>query len=293
MQSMLKRSEIQIRDPFVVPVQAERAYYLFGTTDKNCWTADGQHGFDCYRTTDLEHFEGPFPAFRPDAAFWGTQNFWAPEVHRFGGRWYMFASFKAPGACRGTQILAADQITGPYHPHSIGPVTPRHWECLDGTLFVDEREDPWIVFCHEWVQTRVGTVDAIRLSRDLRRPAGEPVPLFSAKDARWISDRMTRKEIVTDGPFFHRCRDGTLLLLWSSFVSTGYAIAAARSQSGKLLGPWVHDAPPVFDRDGGHGMVFRTFTGRLMLSIHTPNDTPNERPIFVPIREQDGGLVKV
>jgi len=293
---MLKRSDVHIRDPFVVPVPAEKAYYVFGTTVEACWGGPGEparHGFDWYRTTDLESFEGPFPAFRPDAQFWGTHHFWAPEVHRLGGRWYMTASFKANGACRGTQILAADRITGPYRPHSYGPVTPRNWECLDGTLFVDEKEDPWLVFCHEWVQTKIGTIDAIRLARDLRRPAGEPATLFSARDARWISDRMQRKELVTDGPFLYRGQGGMLMLLWSSFLPTGYAIAAARSRTGKLMGPWIHDTPPVFDQDGGHGMIFRTFAGRLTLSIHSPNETPKERPLFIALREQDGQLVKV
>ena len=49
----------------------------------------------------------------------------------------MFASFKAAGVCRGTQILVADHPKGPFVPHSDGPVTPRDWECLDGTLYVD------------------------------------------------------------------------------------------------------------------------------------------------------------
>jgi hypothetical protein len=37
-------------------------------------------------------------------------------------------------------------------------------------------------------------------------------------------------------------------------------------------------------------MVFHTFAGELRLAIHTPNDSPNERPIFIPVTEQDGRL---
>jgi hypothetical protein len=204
----------------------------------------------------------------------------------------MFASFKADGVCRGTQILVADQITGPYRPHSDGAATPRDWECLDGTLFVDEVGDPWMVFCHEWVQIQYGTIAAVRLSRDLKRAVGEPVTLFCAKDAQWLVDREKAKSIVTDGPSLHRMSDGKLLMLWSSHLPSGYAIGVALSESGKLQGPWRHDLPPLFDRDGGHGMVFRTFDGRLMLTIHTPNNTPMERPIFVELKEQGGRLVK-
>jgi len=42
---------------------------------------------------------------------------------------------------------------------------------------------------------------------------------------------------------------------------------------------------------GGHGMPFRTFAGELTLTIHIPNGTPNEQPIFLPVREDAGKLI--
>lgn len=103
----MKLSEIQIRDPFVLPVRARGEYFLFGSTDKNVWNGPGV-GFDCYRSRDLKNWDGPIPAFRPRKDFWGTTQFWAPEVHEFNGRYFMFATFKTDGHCRGTQILAAN-----------------------------------------------------------------------------------------------------------------------------------------------------------------------------------------
>ena len=41
----MRLTDIQIRDPFVLPIAATQTYYLFGTTDKNCWTGPGV-GFD-------------------------------------------------------------------------------------------------------------------------------------------------------------------------------------------------------------------------------------------------------
>ena len=38
----MKTEEIQIRDPFVFPEPKEGVYYLFGTTDKNCWSGSGE-----------------------------------------------------------------------------------------------------------------------------------------------------------------------------------------------------------------------------------------------------------
>jgi arabinan endo-1,5-alpha-L-arabinosidase len=168
---MITKENIQIRDPFVLPLIGEGNYYLYGSTDKDIWKGRAT-GFDVYHSKDLEHWEGPFPAFRPPADFWSDTNYWAPEVHEYKGKFYMFATFKAEGVCRGTQILAADNPLGPFIPHSDGPVTPRDWECLDGTFFIDKHDIPWMVFCHEWVQISDGTVCAIQLSENLDKAIG-------------------------------------------------------------------------------------------------------------------------
>lgn len=286
--AMLAKEQIQIRDPYVLRKDDEGVYYLFGSTDPDIWKSRGI-GFDVYKSRDLAAWEGPFPAFRPAPDFWAEKNFWAPEVHAYRGKYYMFATFKADGVCRGTQVLAADHPLGPFRPHSDGPVTPRHWECLDGTLFVDDEGMPWIIFCHEWVQIQNGTICAMRLSEKLDRAAGEPIELFAAGDAPW-ADPIRGGNYVTDGPFVHRCGSGELLLLWSSFDDGLYAQGVARSASGGILGPWEQEREPIFRSDGGHGMIFRTFEGELMLALHTPNNTPDERPVFIPLEERDGRL---
>lgn len=280
------KSEIQIRDPYVVLIDGK--YYLYGTTDVNCWSTPAL-GFDAYVSDDLEHFDGPFPIFRPAPGFWSDRNYWAPEMHVYRGEYYLFASFKAEGVCRGTQILKSASPLGPFTPWSDGPVTPRNWECLDGTLHVDATGKPWMVFCHEWVQIQDGTICAIPLTEDLKAAAGEAVTLFKASDAPW--NKQDSDTHVTDGPFMYRTKDGVLLMLWSTFGVHGYAIGYARSE-GDILGPWVQMDTAVFDRDGGHGMLFTDKAGQLRLSIHSPNDTPNERPLFLPVRDVGDCLVR-
>jgi len=299
----MKTFDIQIRDPYILPVHP--SYYLFGTTDLDCWKGPGQ-GFNCFRSSDLENWEGPFPAFRPAEGFWGTTNFWAPEAHVYQGRYYLLATFKAPNRFRGTQILMAGQPEGPYWPISDGPITPPGWECLDGTLYVDSNGQPWIVFCHEWIQVHDGGMFALPLSKDLTRSAGRPVFLFTASEASW-STNMFHPRLnpegsntvtippfpchVTDGPFLHTTADGNLLMLWSSHGKEGYAMGLARSASGLVTGPWVQQDNPLWGKDGGHGMIFCDFNGQLYMTLHTPNDSPNERARFVPVREENGLLV--
>jgi hypothetical protein len=77
-------------------------------------------------------------------------------------------------------------------------------------------------------------------------------------------------------------------MLWSSFDrERRYCVGAAKSLSGNILGPWQHSLKPIFSDDGGHGMLFRTFEGDLMLSIHTPNSRDNERPLFIRVDEEE------
>lgn len=278
---MLKNCDINIRDPFVLVHNGK--YYLYGSRGPETW--GHCTGFDVYTGTDLENWEGPYEVFTPPAGFWSDRNFWAPEVHEYQGSFYMFASFKSEDQCRGTQILKADRPEGPFRLHSDGPVTPRDWECLDGTFFVEEDGQPYMVFCHEWLQVTDGTMCAMPLEKELTKAAGEPVVLFYGSDPKWA--RKDADSYVTDGPFLHRCHNGDLLMIWSSLAGA-YVEAVAKSESGTVLGPWEQQTQLLFEKDGGHGMIFLDLEGRLRLVLHTPNDTLKERPVFYELEEKDG-----
>lgn len=291
--AQMKKTDIQIRDPFILPCKDEQTYYLFGTTDKSCWGKGT--GFDCYRSKDLIEWEGPIEAFRPSESFWATENFWAPEVHFFRGKYYMFATFKAPNRYRGTQILVSDKPEGPYKPFTDGPITPKHWECLDGTFHVDENGRPWIIFCHEWVQIHNGAMYAMPLTDDLTEAAGKPVFLFNASDAAWVTPLKVGNEFrfpcyVTDGPYIIKLSTGKMGMLWSSDSKNGYAMGLAWSESDTIVGPWYQEKEPIWGKDGGHGMIFESFDGKKYLTLHMPNTTPNERPFFFEVKENHGTL---
>lgn len=271
-------SDIHIRDPFVLP--DGEAYYLYGTRGATCWgEADG---FDVYISRDLTDWDGPFPVFTRPEGFWADRNFWAPEVHFHQDAYYLFASFKGPDRHRGTQILTAGHPAGPFHVHSDGPVTPGEWDCLDGTLYV-ENGQPYMVFCHEWTQVHDGEICAMPLTTDLRCAAGGPVVLFRASQPEWAVKGA--QDYVTDGPFLHRTAAGELLMLWSSSRNGVYCQAVSYSLSGKILGPWAHNPVPLPMEDGGHGMTFRTYDGRLLFVCHQPNQGPLERPVWMELQE--------
>ncbi|MFJ2620948.1 glycoside hydrolase family 43 protein [Glutamicibacter sp. NPDC087344] len=302
-----KLSEIRIRDPFIFePVPNN--YLLFGTTDANVWGGPAT-GFDCYTSTDLESWTGPYPAFRPADGFWSESQFWAPEIHEYDGTFFLIATFLDTSTkVRGVAILNSDQATGPYLPWSDGPVTPRDTPCLDGTLFVDDQGVPWLVYSRGAEAGGAGKpavsdgqMYALQLSTDLREAAGTPQLLFLASSAPWSRPLkfpegieppaelgLAKNPLFTDGPSLTRAPDGSLVMFWSSFGEEGYAIGVATSPTGDVLGPWEQSSTALWARNGGHGMLLDTTRGEQFLVFHAPNDSPHERTQLIPIAFQQG-----
>ncbi|MCR5795564.1 MAG: glycoside hydrolase family 43 protein [Solobacterium sp.] len=278
----MKLNDIHIRDPFIL--NDEGVYYLYGTRGPTCWGE--QDGIDGYVSEDLENWEGPFEVFHRPEGFWGDRCYWAPEVHVYKGAYYMFATFaNSVINKKGTMILRADRPLGPYQIHSEGKITPEEWNCLDGTLYISKTGVLYMVFCHEWLDLVDGEMCYVQLSEDLKRAVSAPVTMFKASYAKpWVRPEPKMKTgdfFITDGPFMYRKKDGGLLMLWASYGEKGYAEALARSDSGEIDGNWTIDPQPLFDSDGGHGMIFADREGKEYLVLHQPNDTPNERPVLL------------
>ncbi len=278
----MKLTDINIRDPFILPYKNK--YYLYGSRVAilNCSSVSShQVGFDVYISEDLEEWSTPKEIFSKTSDFWATKQFWAPEVHSYNGKFYMFASFKSENRHRGTQILVSDTPDGRFKPLSDFPITPEDWECLDGTLYFEDGI-PYMVFCHEWTQVGDGEVCGVRLTKDLKNAEGKPFLMWKATDAEWVKGINGGKGYVTDGPYLFKTNNGKLISLWSSFNKDGnYTVGSACSDTGKIGGRWVVGDKLLFDGDGGHAMLFKTFDSKLKMVLHSPNKSKPERPIIV------------
>ena len=280
----MKTEEINIRDPFILV--HEGRYYLYGTRSETCWTeADG---FDCYTSSDLEEWEGPFEVFHRPEGFPMDRNYWAPECYEIDGRFYFLTTFGAEDKKKGAYLLAADEPMGPFVPYS-DCLTPADWTCIDGTLYRRDGHN-YLVFSHSFEDGALdGDMCMVELSADLKRAVTEPVVLFSAGEATWAKPVPFAKAefgidgdvYFTDGPFLVDREDGALRMYWSSWSERGYAVGEAVSESGDILGPWRQVEKPFFPADGGHGMAFRRLDGKLVYTLHYPNEKYKEHPIFV------------
>lgn len=290
---MITQQDINIRDPFVFPLP-DGTYLLTGTMRP----PDGRPGVFAYPTKDLKQYGEPVRLFDPPEDFWGDRDFWAPEIHFWRGRYYLFCSFRSQSHRRATQVLEAESPFGPYHP--LGrPHTPELWHCLDGTLYIDPDGDPWMVYVREFVQMVDGEMYAQRLSHDFSVLIGEPKKLFSATWAPWC---VTNDEggmpfdtpggYITDGPFLFRLSSGRLGMLWSSFCKTGYCQAVCWSHSGTVLGPWAQENVPLYECNSGHGMLFDTHDGQKVLSLHNHNSGFGiSNPVYLKVGERDDRLI--
>ncbi len=281
----MKKEQINIRDPFVV--YENDTYYLFGTRAKDFGKKTG--GFDLYTSADLENWSEPIPCFDSEKYALNSDANWAPEVHKYKGKYYMFATFRQQNGLRGTYSLVSDSIKGPFIPNSKCALTPNEWECLDGTLYVDESGVPYLVFCHEHTQIIDGTICYAKLSENLDSLASDVTELFCASSCKPVGP-MQNNHYITDGPFMYRSKTGELFMIWSSFIKGNYAELIVKFKNGTLSTEFEH-LEPLLDNDGGHGMIFSDGKNTYF-TYHTPNQIMCEHPEFCLI-EDFGDYIKI
>lgn len=270
----MKKSDINIRDPFVLAEGGK--FYMYGTRAKDFGTRVG--GVDVYISSDLEDWSEPYEVLDSEKHGLNRDVNWAPEVHKYKDKYYMFVTFTMENDNRGTYILRADSPMGPFVPHSDGAVTPKEWMSLDGTLYISKDGKPYIVFCHEHVQILDGTICYAELTEDLKAIKGEITTLFSASSPSWADEFEEGKHFITDGPFLYRTKGDELLMIWSTFIKGQYSECLVRFKDRDLNENFEHLEPLIKD-DGGHGMIFSS-GDELYLTFHTPNQTLYERPDF-------------
>lgn len=275
-------------DPFILADEATRTYYMTGS------------GGVLWKSSDLRNWQGPFSYIEIDTSSWMGPNpmIWAPEFHHYNGKYYCITTFTnaniivdtVPERCdvlrRGTHILIADKAEGPYRPMNDDVYLKEEWSTLDGSLW-EEDGIPYLVYNHDWMQLVDGEIRYVPLAADLSGIAGEPEILFAASEAPWPREMQSIGELtfgmslggyVSDGPFLFRTDTGRLGMLWSSWSNYRYAQGVAYSVSGRLEGPWIHQEEPLLDQNTGHGMLFQTFEGKTLLSLHAQSLEENSGP---------------
>ena len=278
---------VQVRDPYIL--EYDGVYYMYGSHLV-------KDGYGCVYSTDLNTWSEPVKVYAPEGKCDGFEDWWAPECHFYEDAFYLFASYRSASSGKhGTAVFRASDPLGPFEIISDGHVTPKDHDSIDGTLYVDDSGQPWMVYVDEWTtgEGGIGNMMAAKLSDDLTAFVSEPILLFRATEGRHGA------AFVTDGPFLYRTKNGRLLMLWSNFDKNGYCVLVAFSSNGEVDGTWRQQPGTLYTKtkrhaDGGHGMLFTMPDGALTLSIHSPNYSSEDDPttaVFVPVDDIGDTLV--
>ncbi|MBO7503793.1 MAG: family 43 glycosylhydrolase [Clostridia bacterium] len=263
--------KLYCRDPFIL--LAGEDYFLYRTAR--------ERGVEALVSRDLENWSDPIPVYKTATDHPGsTHFFWAPEVHYYKGMFYLITSVHHEALGRHTiSVYRSASPLGPFEDIAGYCISPKNWDCIDGTLYIDSEGTPWMIFVHEWISTpdKIGLMAVAKLSDDLSHFVSEPVDIFRADDPVWTDNG------VTDAPFMAVLDSGRLIMTWSNFLpgsmGGGYTVDLAYSESGSVTGPWKHADMPIYCRglkpdfiyEGGHGMLFYDKEGRLRITFHAPN----------------------
>jgi beta-xylosidase len=271
---------ITMGDPFILV--HDRGFFLYGTTAVN-------EGFKCWSSTNLVDWTSHGFAYHKTNNSWGGKTFWAPEVVAYHGRFYMvFSCQPATNITFSARIGLAisDRPEGPFEDLHV-PLFDPGWSCIDGHLFIDSDDTPYLFFDKVGVlQTPgksflSGVVYGVKLKPDLSGIDGEPV-LCSQAGQPWEMPGNGRSR-CNEGSFVFKQAD-TYYLTYSAnhYAEPFYGIGYATARS--PLGPWtkspdnplVSQHPDIGVSGPGHNCVIRSPDGReLFMVYHTHADPGN------------------
>lgn len=244
-------------DPSVIRVGKD--YWATATSSE--WSPQ----FPILHSRDLVNWEvvGSVFSKRPD---WAVGNFWAPEITKHNGRYYIYYVARKRGGPLSVAVATADKPQGPYTDH--GPLVSQAMGSIDPVIFKDEKNDLYLIWKEDGNSQRKPCVLwAQRLDEAGTKLLGEPKELFR-NDVSW-------EGAVIEGPFIVHKNDYFYLFYSGNGccgMNCNYALGVARAKS--LLGPWEKNpANPILAGNNewkcpGHGSIVEDEKGRYWLMYH-------------------------
>lgn len=288
--------ELHIRDPYILVNNG--TYYLYRAI-----ITEKPEKVVVYTSNDLKNWSNEKNIYTLCTNTWKSEDIWAPEVHEYCGKFYIFLSIKGKSGLRGTEISVCDTPDGVFTPITNRPATPLDKCCIDGTLFVDG-EIPYIVYSRNWPNNYIKDKDAYigqiwgqRLSKDLKNPIGEAFLIFNSDESPYSAKLPSRefwggKNLVrygSDGPFITKLSNGKLFMIWSPYCAGNYVVLGAVAND--IHGPWKHIDKPLFNENGGHAMLFTALDGQRKICLHCPEEYMKERALILDVEEKNDELI--
>lgn len=263
--SVQQKSAMLLGDPYIL--NNNGAYYLYGTSAND--------GIEVYKSTDLKVWNGPCGATDGLALHkndvWGEKKFWAPEVYKINGTYYMFFSVDLHVA-----VATSNSPTGPFiQENKKAFITNRN--AIDNHLFIDG-DKKYIYYVS--FEPKGLEVWCAELEDDLMSIKDGTILKCISQSQPW---ECVEAGSVNEGPFI--LKNGNyyyLIYSGNGYTSQDYGLGFTVSNSPK--GPWIkHPGNPFFQKPGelvgvGHCSFFTDKNQNLKMVYHSHFDKENIHP---------------
>ncbi|WP_205512093.1 glycoside hydrolase family 43 protein [Longitalea arenae] len=243
-------------------------YYLYGTVARNT-----DSGFKAYSSVDKIAWKEEGYVLRKGESY-GTKGFWAPQVFKHQGKFYM-----AYTANEHIAIASADGPLGPFTQQEKKPLDAPV-KMIDPYLYIDPSGKIYLyhVRLHQGNRIFVAALDKTLSTIDtatVQECINASLPWEDTQHATWK---------VAEGPTIIR-RKGWYYMIYSAndFRNPDYAIGYATARS--AAGPWTKsNTYPIISRKNigingtGHGDVLTDRNGKILYVFHVHADDSTVSP---------------
>lgn len=272
---------VEFGDPFILN-DGNGKYYMYGTG------GGARNGFAAYSSENLVdwNFEGMVYTADMEKS-WCIGDFWAPEVYKFDGKYYMFFSAQWRHNPQNELenfmigVAVADKPTGPFTELRNEPIFNPGYPVIDANVFLDDDGKYYLYYsrvCYkhpvesevaEWAREK-GWYDEIEeswiygveLKPDFSGVIGEPTLLLrppvsmSDKQSEWESRSVTSREVNrrwTEGSVLFK-HNGVYYMMYSANHFGGENYAVGYATANHPLGPFTKaDNNPVLQKNTPEG----------------------------------------
>ncbi|MFZ4262416.1 glycoside hydrolase family 43 protein [Sphingobacterium sp. HJSM2_6] len=272
---------IPFGDPYILFDADSSKYYMFGT-------GGTPNGFVVYSSNDLKDWVHSGVAYsNVQEKAWGIKDFWAPEVYKWGDKYYMFYSAHWKDNPNNELenykigVAVSDKPTGPFEDFTGAPLFDPGYPIIDANVFIGDNGKMYLYYsrcCYkhpveseiaQWAKDKgmykeieESWVYGVELKSDLSGVVGKPKLLLrppvkmNDKQAEWESRSVTSGEINrrwTEGSYLFKHND-TYYMMYSAnhFAGENYAVGYATSKS--PLGPFKKSTTnPILQKNTSNG----------------------------------------
>ncbi len=273
--------DIKLGDPYIIYDDDSDRYYMYGT-------GGIQKGFMAYSSVDLKEWRNEGQVYTANQErSWGTKDFWAPEVYKINGKFYMF--YSAHWKENPTNelenykigVAVADKATGPFIDMNGKPLFDPGYPIIDANVYFSEDGKLYLYYsrcCYKHpVESQISKwakeqglypeieeswVYGVELTPDFSGVIGSPTLLLrppvkmNDEQSEWESRSVTSKEINrrwTEGSYIFKHSDLYYMMYSANhFAGENYAVGYAISTH--PLGPFKKSSNnPILEKNTRKG----------------------------------------